>query len=252
MPQKQPPSQDGRLLALVGARGASTEGFGIVRDRRRHCKRLPRPSGRTAARVAKARNMNRSMTTLLSRWYDISFLSDTISPYYKADRQEWPVLPKPRATMPPTILRVACSFVGARWLDALNDFFHDLARLFWPLTGHSVSFTRHWERVPRLHPQVQLSAFRRCRAAFFCAGVNPVRFTPGNSVAFTPVLTGIVGLCPRRSQCGSSDRKSEKRAKFQRHRCPSDATQHASPNAPLRIDYKGSGPRPGTPPYADA
>jgi len=63
--------------------------------------------------------MNRSMTTLLSRWYDISFLSDTISPLQRRTGNPSQGLgiksacpTNPLATTPPSILRVACSFVG--------------------------------------------------------------------------------------------------------------------------------------------
>src|SRR6266576_7263453 len=83
MPQKQPPARTAVCWPLVGARGASTEGFGIATDPPAALQEAPRPSGRTAARIAKARTMNRSMTTLLSRWYDISCLSETISPLQK-------------------------------------------------------------------------------------------------------------------------------------------------------------------------
>ena len=41
------------------------------------------------------------------------------------------------------------------------------------------------EDVRKFPSKSQLSAFKRCRAAFFCTGVKPSRFTPGNSVAFT-------------------------------------------------------------------
>src|SRR5579863_1041184 len=52
-----------------------------------------------------------------------------------------------------------------------------------PLTGHSLSFTRHSERV-RLQPHVQLSEFNLRRARFFWSAVKPLKLTPGNSVAF--------------------------------------------------------------------
>src|SRR5882762_10869141 len=87
MPQKQPPARTAVCWPLVGARGASTEGFGIATAPPAALQEAPRPSGRTAARIAKARTMNRSMTTLLSRW-----LGPLLSVRYhfamtKADRQ---------------------------------------------------------------------------------------------------------------------------------------------------------------------
>src|SRR5579864_1211994 len=50
------------------------------------------------------------------------------------------------------------------------------------LMGHVVSLMRHSASV-NLQPQVQLWAFRRCNAIFFCAGVKPAKLTPGSSFA---------------------------------------------------------------------
>src|SRR5208282_1118879 len=62
-----------------------------------------------------------------------------------------------------------------------RDFLHDLGgRLL--LTGHRVSLMRHCASVS-LHPQLQLSEFRRFSAAFFNSGVKPVKSTSGSSVA---------------------------------------------------------------------
>src|SRR3977135_338313 len=111
MPQKQPPARTAVCWPLVGAGGAATDGFGIATAPPAALQEPPRPRGRTAARIAKARTMNRSMTILLSRGYDISFLSDTISPLQKrTGKSACPT--NPLATTPLSILRVACSFVG--------------------------------------------------------------------------------------------------------------------------------------------
>src|SRR6185437_5570479 len=50
------------------------------------------------------------------------------------------------------------------------------------LIGQVVSLMRHSASV-NLQPQVQLLAFRRCNAIFFCAAVSPAKLTPGSAFA---------------------------------------------------------------------
>jgi len=100
-----------------------------------------------------------------------------------------------------------------------------------------------------VHPQVQLSAFRRCRAAFFCAGVNPARFTPGNSVGVHRILQEYLA-CVRESLYASLDRKAEERTDFEDVGVDRMQASMLPHDAPLRIDTKVVG-KAGTPPYAE-
>src|SRR5258706_12068965 len=65
MPQKQPPARTAVCCPFAGAKGASTDGLGIATDAPPVLHAAPFPRGSTAARIAKARKMNRSTSILL-------------------------------------------------------------------------------------------------------------------------------------------------------------------------------------------
>src|SRR5882762_10565195 len=65
MPQKQPPASTAVCWPFVGASGASTDGLGMATGAPAALQVAPRPSGRTAARMANVLKKNRSMSDLL-------------------------------------------------------------------------------------------------------------------------------------------------------------------------------------------
>src|SRR6185437_3896479 len=78
------------------------------------------------------------------------------------------------------------------------------------LIGQVVSLIRHSARV-KLHPHVQFSEFSSCSAAFFCSADNPLKSTPGNSVAFAAFFRNICPLSTNVSIRVSPPRPSKAR-----------------------------------------
>src|SRR6266550_6165108 len=246
MPQKQPPARTAVCWPLVGARAASTDGLGIATDPPAALQEAPRPSGRTAARIAKARTTNRSMSTLLSkRLYRHSLLSNTISPQQKRTGNpsqgfgiKCACPTKSRQRCQPLYSRWLAGLWGGRGLDAVNDFFHDLF-------GHFAA-----DRALRIiHTALGESQGASAGAALGVQAVEDCFFLRGRqSSEIYPRQFGRVHrilqehlACVREGLYASLDWKSEERADFEDvgiHRMQTSMLPH---DTPLRIDHKGGG-----------
>src|SRR5882762_10069458 len=244
MPQKQPPARTAVCWPLVGARGTSTEGFGIATAPPAALQEAPRPSGRTAARIAKARTTNRSMSTLLSkRLYRHSFLSNTISPRQKRTGNpsqgfgiKCACPTKSRQRCQPLYSRWLAGLGGGRGLDAVNDFFHDLF-------GHFAA-----DRALRIiHTALRESQGASAGAALGVQAMQGgllLRWRQSSEI-YPRQFGGVHRIlqeylaCVRESLYASLDRKAEERTDFEDVGVDRMQASMLPHDAPLRIDHKG-------------